>query len=368
MLSYRFEPSCRGCFQWEGCILYAEIGQLVILKAMKPASTLPLIREAVLEPFIVAAKDVGAPVEKLLRASGLPTGISGDATLLLLEPAAWRFIQSVAHREGIPDFGLLAATAVSYLDIPAMKPLLTGYSNLYGLLHRFSSIARLYGNNNCHHLEEKEHLIRFSHRGARYVADDIQVQQFQVLNMIQLIQQATGTKWHPDDIYFSFKSCKTIEQSEEFSPGRIHFHQPHPAIDIPRKLLASPVSMETLQNGDIVDSLHDFPGLPDSFSSGLQEIIFPYLGIKKISKFQAAEMTGLSLRTLQRRLANEQTTYSRIYANARLNKAEILLKNRDANLLDITFSLGYQNASTFSRAFHQWTGVSPREYRKQHAG
>ncbi|MEA3292741.1 MAG: helix-turn-helix domain-containing protein, partial [Pseudomonadota bacterium] len=133
-------------------------------------------------------------------------------------------------------------------------------------------------------------------------------------------------------------------------------------------LLASPVSMETLQNGDIVDSLHDFPGLPDSFSSGLQEIIFPYLGINHISKFQAAEMTGLSLRTLQRRLANEQTTYSRIYANARLNKAEILLKNTDANLLDITLSLGYQHASTFSRAFHQWTGVSPREYRKQHAG
>jgi AraC-like DNA-binding protein len=70
---------------------------------------------------------------------------------------------------------------------------------------------------------------------------------------------------------------------------------------------------------------------------------------------------------LQRRLAEQQTSYSRVLDEARLLKAATLLEDTDAPLLDISLMLDYENASSFTRAFRRWTGVSPREYRHLHA-
>ena len=49
--------------------------------------------------------------------------------------------------------------------------------------------------------------------------------------------------------------------------------------------------------------------------------------------------------------------------NARLAKAQTLLRNSSDNIEDIAVSLGYKSASFFCRQFKSRTGVSPRQYR-----
>jgi AraC-like DNA-binding protein len=61
--------------------------------------------------------------------------------------------------------------------------------------------------------------------------------------------------------------------------------------------------------------------------------------------------------------AQQHTSYSQVVDQARLMKATKLMKERDVRLLDISLMLGYEDASTFTRAFRPWSGVSPREYR-----
>jgi len=42
--------------------------------------TIPLVNEAILEPFIQAAKHIGTPIEPTLRSVGLPTQLTGRCT------------------------------------------------------------------------------------------------------------------------------------------------------------------------------------------------------------------------------------------------------------------------------------------------
>jgi AraC family transcriptional regulator, melibiose operon regulatory protein len=51
----------------------------------------------------------------------------------------------------------------------------------------------------------------------------------------------------------------------------------------------------------------------------------------------------------------------------RINKASYLLATTDISVLDIALSMGYNSRQHFTRAFHEHTGISPREYRKHHA-
>lgn len=42
------------------------------------------------------------------------------------------------------------------------------------------------------------------------------------------------------------------------------------------------------------------------------------------------------------------------------------LQKSEKSVKDICYELGYQEPSTFSRAFRKWTDMSPQEYRDQH--
>ena len=77
-----------------------------------------------------------------------------------------------------------------------------------------------------------------------------------------------------------------------------------------------------------------------------------------------AEAAGLNVRSLQRRLAREDVTYSELIERVRFETAARLLEDADVKVTDVAFDLGYSDVAHFSRAFHRWAGVSPRAYRR----
>ncbi|WP_414477928.1 helix-turn-helix domain-containing protein [Photobacterium damselae] len=72
-----------------------------------------------------------------------------------------------------------------------------------------------------------------------------------------------------------------------------------------------------------------------------------------------ASYLGISFRTLNRRLAEAETSYRSILQEYRLEKALNLLNNDKINMAEIAFRLGFSDLSTFSRAFKRWTGECP---------
>ncbi|EIT88258.1 AraC family transcriptional regulator [Parascardovia denticolens IPLA 20019] len=79
-----------------------------------------------------------------------------------------------------------------------------------------------------------------------------------------------------------------------------------------------------------------------------------------------ASTLGISPRTLERRLAKENTTFQQQLNSTRELLAKHYIRNTDMSSGDIAFLLGYQESNSFLRAFTQWTGLSVSEYKNHH--
>lgn len=78
---------------------------------------------------------------------------------------------------------------------------------------------------------------------------------------------------------------------------------------------------------------------------------------------EMAAQLEITVRTLQRHLANEGITYERLVSDIREDLAEDLLTSTDLTIEEIAVHLGYSEVSAFSRAFKRWKQVSPRNFR-----
>ena len=76
-----------------------------------------------------------------------------------------------------------------------------------------------------------------------------------------------------------------------------------------------------------------------------------------------ASELGLSERTLQRRIAQEGTTFRDILADARQELGRQLLADPATDIDEVACLLGYQDTSAFYRAFREWEGVTPSQWR-----
>lgn len=76
-----------------------------------------------------------------------------------------------------------------------------------------------------------------------------------------------------------------------------------------------------------------------------------------------AAFVGVSVRTLQRRLAKAGVNHHVLVAQARFAMAAAVLEQTDSKVLKLALDLGYSDHGNFTRAFRRWAGCPPRQYR-----
>jgi AraC-like DNA-binding protein len=83
----------------------------------------------------------------------------------------------------------------------------------------------------------------------------------------------------------------------------------------------------------------------------------------------AARATAMSERTLQRRLAADQSTFSRLVNEVRMEAAASYLCDGEApGLSEIGFLTGHADQAHFTRSFKRAVGTTPSQYRQEFKG
>ncbi|BDY04698.1 AraC family transcriptional regulator [Ferrimonas sp. YFM] len=116
------------------------------------------------------------------------------------------------------------------------------------------------------------------------------------------------------------------------------------------------------------------PGLRQSLASldanastveRLRSLLLEMLPAGQSGAEQAASRLAMSKRTLQRRLSSEQSNFQQVLDDTRLELAHHYL-GRQQSAAEVAFLLGYQDTTSFYRAFQAWTGTTPERYRQAH--
>lgn len=81
-----------------------------------------------------------------------------------------------------------------------------------------------------------------------------------------------------------------------------------------------------------------------------------------------ASELGIGDRTLQRRLTDEGTSFKQLLTDARREKALEYLSDPMLDLKEVAFLLGYEDQNSFFRAFRQWEGDTPSNWRAEQLG
>lgn len=99
----------------------------------------------------------------------------------------------------------------------------------------------------------------------------------------------------------------------------------------------------------------------DILASSTDRVAFPQLDY-------FADAYGMSAQTLRRRLKQEGTSFRRVVEGIRRDLALRSLLKTKKSVSAIAERLGYSETRAFTRAFIQWTGMTPRTYRKEVLG
>ncbi|MEQ9506764.1 MAG: helix-turn-helix transcriptional regulator [Hyphomonas sp.] len=98
-------------------------------------------------------------------------------------------------------------------------------------------------------------------------------------------------------------------------------------------------------------------------SRRVEAMLMTVLHHGEIRAEDVARQLGFSRQTLFRRLRDEGTTFSDVLKSIRRRLAIEYLKGGKVSANEIAYLVGFSDAAAFSRAFKQWTGKTPGEYR-----
>ncbi len=329
--------------------------------------SIPSFRATHLVPYAQFLRRVGTPVDRLLSRARLPTMFEDNLEAYLPLQPALRFLAMASHLEGIDELGLATIKDVRITDLnPVFVHAAQASPTLNLALEHYCRVGSLENTNVRFWLVYGPGHIRLcaSLKAGGEPVGLRCAEWSQNMTLAAVVRAFAGQDWYPTEMAFTSLLPINLASREQFPNTRFILGQKVSWITLPRNAL----SLAPLMHG-VWKPVSDLPlseCQPDQavdFAGSLKSILRPYLpdGYPKVEL--AAEIAGLSVRTLQRRLAQQGLSYSALVKHLRYEAASQLLKNSDIRMIDAANELGWGSPSTFTRAFSDIAGISPSEYR-----
>lgn len=186
------------------------------------------------------------------------------------------------------------------------------------------------------------------------------------IDLQNIISAYAGDNWFPQHIASQLRRPVGRLQWVFFPNTRFIFGQKKSWLELPRRYLQLPrQTLDISRNTSLVRSARREPAARDAanFIYGLKRTLIEHSSEGYPGIDSAANLMRTSVRTLQRHLAQAGLTYSKLVEYARFEVAAEMLANPNLKIIEIAYTLGYEDPSHFSRAFRRIAGQSPREFR-----
>jgi AraC-like DNA-binding protein len=314
-------------------------------------------------------RSLGAPIGRLLACARIPAKLLEHPAAAVPMESALQFLELASRSLGTEHLGLHVGRARLLDDLGPYGRMLERSLTVEEYIRRGIAFYNSLVTGQRVWLSEHGEALRIniSTLGDIGVAS-YQAQMDTMVVTIAKIREAAGRNWSPGEISLAYRTRERLPDIDIFAGSRIRRGVGKTYFTVPRALLASHFSRGGSGGGSEIPGSSDERPLPESLGDlvGLQ--IENLLAARESQIASIAESLAMSARSLQRRLAEQGFTYSRVLKETRLRLAADALKSTDKPISEIAFDLGYTDSSNFTRAFRGKTGVSPQVFRDSAGG
>ncbi len=187
--------------------------------------------------------------------------------------------------------------------------------------------------------------------------------------MISLARHGTGTQLNPLRVEYvqERSNLRTLERSlgckvvSGASRNTIVFR----ASDATAPFVTCNVELLDLLAPQFEEQLREHKE-EDSFVALVRRAIQDRLTGQRPSIDAISDAIHMSPRTLQRRLQEAGSSFQRVLDEARHQMARYYLSNSVLELNEAAYLLGFEDPNSFGRAFRNWEGMPPSDWRESH--
>ena len=331
---------------------------------MLQKTSLPLVRLSLIQPFVRELDRRGFSTDSVLAENGLARETLKDDSVFVPPIVIHRFLEGAALAAGDPHFAVRVGEALEWSGWPPMVEAASKARNLVGFLVRFIRAASSEASSARHELNiGAEHSIFMERRTTEQEIAPAQNDAFTAAYTLGLLHRAAGPAWDSKRVRLTVCDVAALPKRymgvHVIGGDRLGIK-----VRFPTAWLTEPFNRDTFfapnGNGDETEDL------PKQFLDALRHVIAPHLHESELGLASIAARIGTSPQALQRKLRTNGTTLTAVVRELKEKRAIEALLRTNRSIGDIASALGFDNATSFTRAFKTWTGLPPREYRKRH--
>ncbi len=175
-----------------------------------------------------------------------------------------------------------------------------------------------------------------------------------------------GEAYRPDEVHIPHQPIAPLATYRSFFGGPIHTGMPSASLLLKAKLLRLSTHSVNPSLVDMAESYltMQFPEPGHALSGRVRSTIRKVLGTPLANKAGIARMLALHPRTLQRRLAEEQTSFDSIRDEVRRELAQRYLYSTQMPLIQVVGMLGISEPAALTRMCQRWFGKTPSAIRR----
>lgn len=322
---------------------------------------LPVVRLILALPFLDAARRTGVDVDAELLPFGLNTLAFNNPDMFVPAVTMYDIVETLGDATGDPYIGAKLGLNLNFQEwSPFINASVQSHS-VGDFLLRFCIDAYRDANSVVFQLKTSGSRTTFQEtrvsNGARKPRHN---DAFGAGYVLQLIKNAVGSNWEGSEVMAKVYDPSAIPA--DFCGIRVAATDKRGfEVSFPCEwLLLKPSLNTTVSSADT--STPNQPA-PESILEVLHHVLGSNLQNPQLDSARVAQLCGLSIRTLSRKLATANTTLNKELAFLRRQRAQTYLTHSDMSIREISLKVGYSDPAVFTRAFRRWTGATPTQYR-----
>ena len=311
-------------------------------------------------------EELGLSAETVLRRAGLPMGLFNMDKIMVSTEEFFALHRGIAEASNDPGVGLKLGTEERVERYDPVKIAAISARSFQDAVERLSRYKQLTCPEEIRVVERgNECAVRFVWLRAHEKEPPLLVDVCFAW-IVAMAQRGTGRPLSPQRVEFQ----RAPAHREMYE---VHFRCPVKFRANQNALVFKKADMElpfVTSNPDLLATVA--PQLEAELTEQLAQKNFNEQAKGILKRLLAGQRPGiddlarelhLSTRTLQRRLTEQGITFQRLLEEARRELARHYLLHSSRELNETAYLLGYEDANSFFRAFHQWEGTSPGQWR-----